>query len=55
MALVAHQKQLHFWKLSTDIKFENTISLNYNLKKCHDLGHLSFSLSGVNQNSYEQT
>jgi hypothetical protein len=25
------------------------ICLNNNLKKCHDLGHLSFSLNGANQ------
>jgi hypothetical protein len=30
-------------------KFEHRISLSYNLKKCYDLGHLSFSLKGANQ------
>jgi hypothetical protein len=31
------------------IKFEHRICLNNNLKKCHDLRHLSFSLNGANQ------
>jgi hypothetical protein len=30
-------------------KFEHRISLNNNLKKYHELGHLSFSLNRVNQ------
>jgi hypothetical protein len=29
----------------SNIKFEHRISLNYNVKKCHDLGHLSFSVN----------
>jgi hypothetical protein len=33
----------------SNIKFEHRISLNYNLKKCHDLEHLSLSLNGANQ------
>jgi hypothetical protein len=33
----------------SNIKFEHGICLNNNLKKCHDLGHLSFSLNGANQ------
>jgi hypothetical protein len=40
------------WKLSifSNIKFEHRISfINHNLKKCHDLGHLSFSLNGAKQ------
>jgi hypothetical protein len=31
------------------IKFEHRICLNNNLKKCHDLGYLSFSLNGTIQ------
>jgi hypothetical protein len=31
------------------IKLEHRICLNNYLKKCHDLGHLSFSLNGANQ------
>jgi hypothetical protein len=31
------------------IKLEHRICLNNNLKKCHDLGHLSFSLNGAYQ------
>jgi hypothetical protein len=41
------------WKISivnfSYILFEQRICLNNNLKKCHDLGHLSFSLNGANQ------
>jgi hypothetical protein len=33
------------------IKLEHRICLNNNLKKCHDLGHLSFSLNWANQNN----
>jgi hypothetical protein len=33
----------------SNIKFEQRIYLNNNLKKCHDLGHLSFSLNRANQ------
>jgi hypothetical protein len=33
----------------SNIKFEQRISLNNNLKKCHGLEHLSFSLIGANQ------
>jgi hypothetical protein len=33
----------------SNIKFEHRICLNNTLKKCHDLGHLSFSLNGANQ------
>jgi hypothetical protein len=32
----------------SDIKFELRICVNNNLKKCHDLGHLSYSLNGAN-------
>jgi hypothetical protein len=31
------------------VKFEHRICFNNNLKKCHDLGHLSFSFNGANQ------
>jgi hypothetical protein len=31
------------------IKVEHRICLNINLKKCHDLGYLSFSLNGASQ------
>jgi hypothetical protein len=31
------------------IKLEHRICLNNNLRKCHDLGHLSFSLNGASQ------
>jgi hypothetical protein len=31
------------------IKLEHRICLNNNLKKCHDLGHLSFSFNWANQ------
>jgi hypothetical protein len=31
------------------IKLEHRICSNNNLKKCHDLGHLSFSLDRANQ------
>jgi hypothetical protein len=49
------QKQLLFsvgnYSLSifSNSKFEHRISLKNNLKQCHDLGHLGFSLNGVNQ------
>jgi hypothetical protein len=33
----------------SNIKFEHIICLNINLKKCHNLGHLSFGLNGANQ------
>jgi hypothetical protein len=33
----------------SNIKFEHRICLNNYLKKCHDLGHLSFSLNGAYQ------
>jgi hypothetical protein len=56
MALrVAHQKKLLFsvgnYPLSifSTIKFEHSICLNNNLKKCNDLGHLSFSLNEANK------
>jgi hypothetical protein len=31
------------------IKFQHRICLNNNLRKCHDLGYLSFGLNGANQ------
>jgi hypothetical protein len=33
----------------SNIKFELRICLNNNLKKCHNLGHLSLSLNKANQ------
>jgi hypothetical protein len=32
----------------SNIKFEHRKCLNNNLKKCHDQGHLYFSLNGAN-------
>jgi hypothetical protein len=52
---VPHQKQLLFsvgnylLSIFCNIKFEHRICLNNNLKKRHDLGHLSFSLNGAKQ------
>jgi hypothetical protein len=49
---VAHQKQLLFsvgMSIYSHIKLEHRIRLNNNLKKCHDLGHLRFSLNGASQ------
>jgi hypothetical protein len=33
----------------SNFKFEHRLCLNNYLKKCHDLGLLSFSLNGANQ------
>jgi hypothetical protein len=35
----------------SNIKFEHRICLNNNFKKCHTLGHLSFSLNRANQSN----
>jgi hypothetical protein len=46
------RKQLLFsfgMPIYSNIKFEHTICLNNNLKKCHDLRQLSFSLNWANQ------
>jgi hypothetical protein len=35
--------------IHSNIKFEHRTCLKHNLKKCHDLRHLSFSLNEANQ------
>jgi hypothetical protein len=52
MALSRSPEQLLFsvgMSIFPNIKFKDRICLNNNLKKCHDLGHLSFSLNGAYQ------